>query len=112
MAAGRTSFVPNRRADRELAMGAPMRAYLEAVAGDAASNVDRRAPRWIKRSHGRFDGVSVLTRLGHEGRVVVHSPFWHLAEYASGATRTSPTPFIRPGVQATISRVGGRWKST
>jgi hypothetical protein len=101
-------FKPNPNAARELARSAEMGRYLENVAEDMADEVDRRAPNWIKRAGAEFVGSSSQTTDGQEGRVVVRSSFWHLPEF--GSRNNAPRPYLRPGVQAILSRVGGRWK--
>lgn len=108
--ADRVRFTPNRRAAVEIAAGPKMAAYLERVAEAAAAEVDRRASSIVKHRGSLISGGVTRTAAGAEGRVTVKSPFWHLPEH--GSSRFPPRPYIRPGVQAVLSRVGGRWKSS
>lgn len=110
MATPRVRFTPNRRAAVEIARDPKMAAYLDRVAEAAAVEVDRRAPSIVKHRGSDISGGVTSTAAGAEGRVTVLSPFWHFAEF--GHAKFPPRPYIRPGVQAVLSRVGGRWKSS
>lgn len=107
---GGVRFVPNPRAAQQLARAPEMRRYMQSVADTAAGEVDSRKPelRGGRRIH--IDADTDLGPDGWEGRVVIRSPFWHLFEFGS---RNNPArPYVRPGVQAALSRVRGRWRST
>jgi len=99
-------FTKNRGFDRDVSSEAEMRRFLGRVADDAAAEVERRAPRWIKRAGARIQGEVVTSSSGLEAEVQVDSPFWHLPEF--GSVNNAPTPYLRPGVQATLSKYGGR----
>lgn len=99
-------FVPNRNFNKEAANTPEMRRFLEKVAIEAAAEVERRAPKMVKHK-----GSSIVGRLAERqgyaiGQVIVRSHWWHWREY--GTSRMAPRPYIRPGVQAVISRYGGR----
>lgn len=86
-----------------------MAAYLERVSRAAVVEVDRRAPSIVKHRGSRISGGVTRTTAGAEGRVTVKSPFWHFPEY--GHARFPPRPYIRPGLQAVLTLVRGRWKA-
>lgn len=99
----------NRGAVNDLARSADMNRYMKNIAEEGAKEVERRAPRIVKQSGSRIFGTTNTTVSGVEGRVVVKSPFWHFPEF--GHSRYAPRPYLRPGVQALLSRIGGRWKT-
>ncbi len=86
-----------------------MQAYLADLGRSAAAEAERRVPH----VEGERIVVSSGVELGPRGwRAVVHatSSIWHLPEFGGG--RFPPRPYLRPGVQALLSRVGGRWRSS
>ena len=97
------------RAAEKLSRASQMAAALGAVADDAAAEVERRAPRIVRGRGSRIYGEVQQTADGAEGIVAVKSPFWHFPEY--GHSRYPPDPYLRPGVQATLSKVNGRFSS-
>lgn len=97
-------FVLNKQAADQLARSAGVEQFLHDVATDAAAEVDRRAPRIVK---GAGMSIGADSERG-EARVVVVSPFWHWPEY--GTSKYPAKSYLRPGVQAIITRRGGRWK--
>ena len=105
----RARFTPRPGATRELARSQEMGAFLGAVADAAAGETERRLPYPRLLGGVRVDGTTDLTGDGYEGQVVITGPGWHLWEY--GTVNHGARPAIRPGVQAVLSRVGGRWRS-
>lgn len=102
-------FIPNPAASAQLARSPQMSQFLKKIADDAAVEVERRAPSIVKHRGSRIAGEVRQTVAGAEGIVLVDSPFWHFAEI--GHSRYPARPYIRPGVQAVLSKYGGRWKS-
>lgn len=103
-------FIPNRNFDREAANTPEMRRFLEKVAVEAAKEVERLAPKMVKHRGSKIEG-RLAERNGYAiGQVRVKSSFWHWFEY--GSSKIAPRPYIRPGVQAAISRYGGRFGSS
>lgn len=100
-------FEPNRQAARDLARAADMGHALGRIAGEAADEIERRLPHPDILGGIRVEADTDTTGDGVEGVVRVIGPGWHLWEY--GTVNHRPQPAIRPGMQATISRHGGRW---
>ena len=106
----RARFTPRPGATRELASSREMGAFLGAVADAAAGEAQRRLPYPRILGGITISGTTDLTADGYEGLVVIKGPGWHLHEY--GTRNHGARPAIRPGVQAAITRAGGRWKAT
>lgn len=106
--ARRAHFTPRRGAARDIASGPKMAAYMGAVADAGAAEVERRASSIVTKS-GTIEGDVEKGKQGWEAVVRVRSSFWHFPEI--GHARFPPRPYLRPGVQAVLSRVGGRWRS-
>lgn len=85
-----------------------MRRYLAGVADSAAANVADRVPT-VEGEAITVSSGAELGADGWEGHVTVRSAMWHLPEYGGG--RFPPRPYLRPGVQAALTRVRGRWRS-
>lgn len=91
---------------REVMRDGQMRSYLAAVASEAASEVKSRLPYpeilgGLEVSDDVKNGPG-----GWEGEVRVKGSGWHLWEF--GTVNHGARPAIRPGVQAALSRYGGR----
>lgn len=99
-------FTPNPFFERELRREQKMAAFLGDIADEGASEVQRRLP--YPRILGGLDvsGRVVSGRDGFEGEVRVKGSGWHLWEF--GTSNHGARPAIRPGVQAALSRRGGR----
>lgn len=100
------SFTRNRAFEREVARSAEMRKFLGSIAQDAAREVEGRLPH-----PDILGGLTVTSDTrqggdGWEGLVEVHGPGWALYEF--GTSLYGAKPAIRPGVQAVLSRHGGR----
>ncbi len=102
-------FTPRRGAGRELARSAEMGRYLGGVANAAASAAESRLPYPEILGGVTIQGDVRQGSQGQEGVVVISGPGWHLWEF--GTVNHGARPAVRPGVQAAISRAGGRWRA-
>jgi hypothetical protein len=103
-------FTPRRDINKIVGSMPEMKTYIGNVAEEAAREVESRLP------HPRILGgikVTSETKMGAdgwEGEVRVAGHGWHLYEW--GSVNNGPKPALRPGVQAVLSRFGGRFKSS
>lgn len=107
------TFKLNRQGIAEIAGGEGMRAHMQNLADDAAAEIERRAPSMVKTARSRVYGRVVKAGDGWSAEAVVKSAVWHWPEYGTaGRHFRTPEPYIRPGVQAVLSRSGGRFSTT
>lgn len=101
-------FQYRRAAERELANDDGMRRFLQRVADDAADAADRHLPERFFHGGRRpeITGETKKEPAGWEGEVRAEGSFWHWGEF--GTSRMRATPYLRPGVNETINRYGGR----
>lgn len=102
-------FDLNRSARRDLTQHPDMGRALGKIADEAASEVERRLPYPRILGGVTVEGDTDRTSDAYEGVVRIAGHGWHLWEY--GTVNHGSKPAIRPGVQATITRYGGRWTS-
>lgn len=102
-------FTPNPNFAREIAREAAMGAFLKSVADDAASQVRPLVPVDDGTLRDSVTSDVEMTRDGFQGVVKVGGRkafYWHWIEF--GTSREGARPFLRPGVQSAIGRLGGR----
>lgn len=98
----------NPRAARQLAESVQMRTYMQSAATTGGREVAQRAPH-VEGPPIDGKGEVRMGSHGWEAVVIAESPIWHLPEFGGG--HFPSRPYLRPGVQALLSRLGGRWKS-
>lgn len=103
-------FTPARDLERQVANNPKVSLLMSRVASDAALNARRLAPkdtgalRNSIKSENRPDGMYVVV-----GAKVARGSgawYWKFVEY--GTSQHPPRPFFRPGVQAALTKRGGR----
>jgi HK97 gp10 family phage protein len=97
--------------EQALASTPEMRRYMEKIAEDAAEDVRRRAPYDSGALQESVKGSVELTSSGYVAKVTVggrEAWYWLFPEF--GTSRVPARPYLRPGVQATLSRYGGRFR--
>ncbi len=99
-------FRRNPRFEQEVANEAPMRRFLGGVAKEAASEVESRLPYPNILGGIKVDSDSQVGDDGWEGIVNVRGHGYHLWEW--GTSQHGARPAIRPGIQAALSRHGGK----
>lgn len=112
MARADVRFTMDRGAVAELARQAEMGRYLNGIADQMAKEVARRAPVSTGALRSSIQSSVEATAKGYVAKVSAGSRkafYWHMIEF--GTSRNGAHPFIRPGVQTVLSRVGGRWKA-
>lgn len=102
-------FEPNPKAKADLLREPQMRRVVETITADAASNAQRLAPRNTGRLAESIS--STAERDGGEWVGVVYFAEWYGKLWEFGHKGRSK-PFLRPGTQAAISKVGGRFSSS
>ena len=108
MAASGVRFKANPKAGAELARGDDMRRTVERVASDAADNAQRLAPRASGRLADSIAATSERTSDGWVGVVYFGEWYGKLWEFGH---RGRSKPFLRPGTQQALAKVGGRFSS-
>jgi hypothetical protein len=106
--AGGLRFTPNPRAKQQLLGELGMKALVSEVASDAASRAARHAPRNTGRLAASID--SSVEKDGGEWVGVTFVGEWYGKLWEFGH-RGRSQPFLRPGMQAALTRYGGRFKS-
>ena len=100
-------FHPNPGMERALASTPEMRRHLERVVDIGAEEVRRRAPVASGALRESINGEVVLTPDGYEGQVKAGDrKAWYY-----WIVEVRQTPYFRSGVQAALSRFGGRLTS-
>jgi len=105
-----SNFRANRRAERELARGMKMAAWLGSIADEAAADARTLVPvasgdlrDSIRSSVGTHEGdIAGIVAYGVGGE----GWYGNLVEY--GTSRTTPHPFLFPAVLKAVAKRGGR----
>jgi HK97 gp10 family phage protein len=105
-------FVPNPGMERALASTQDMRIYLKRVAEAGAEEAKQRAPVDSGALRDSIKGDVEMGPQGYEAKVSAGDRkafYWGMVEF--GTSKKGARPYLRPGVQAMLSRFGGRFTS-
>jgi HK97 gp10 family phage protein len=104
-------FHPNPGMERALAATPEMKRYLDQIADEAAEEVRRRVPVDSGTLRDSIEATVERTPEGYVAKVTVGNRkafYWGMVEF--GTSRLGARPYFRPGIQALLSRFGGRFK--